>query len=135
MFDLSKVNSTKASEDGRWMIMRHPVTKEELVDDEGNVAKILLAGPDSKVMREAERKSIKRHLQSSGKIDKLDVDALMKERMELVISCTLGWENIGMDGQPLEFSKENARKLYETLPWLLDQAHDWSKDLANFLSN
>ncbi len=32
---------------------------------------------------------------------------------EFLVSCTLGWSNLDMDGQPYPFSSENAKRLYE----------------------
>jgi hypothetical protein len=54
-----------------------------------------------------------------------------RDRIDTAAACTAGWEFIEWEGAPLEFSLENARKLY-TINWLLEQVSSFILDRANF---
>lgn len=40
---------------------------------------------------------------------------------ELLAACTVGWENVHVDGAALAFSTEAATTLYLAYPWLYEQ--------------
>ena len=56
----------------------------------------------------------------------MDVDAL--------VSVTLDWRGIAKDGEDYEFSKENARELYQDAPGVVTQLLEFLGTGENFIS-
>lgn len=124
--------------------------------------RIKLLGIDSDAYRQVERAQQERRIMemqsSSDKTRRLrgmnaaivpvDLDGLEEDRIDRLVSCTVGWwyegwESIeGMeantlplsDSEMLAFSQENARKLYsnKAFTWLADQADLFVGSRSNF---
>lgn len=47
-------------------------------------------------------------------------------------TCLVSWEGVELDGQPLEFSKENAITLFKSLPALFDVLWKYANDFQNY---
>jgi hypothetical protein len=60
-------------------------------------------------------------------MDQIDV-----ELIELLSRVTLSWENVEVNGESLECTPENAKKLYEEYYWLLQQVDTFVGERANF---
>ncbi len=118
------------SDDGAVMTVTHPGTAA-LTD-----AKITLAGEDSKLWRKAGREVNMRSLQGTGKklenIFQQAAERIEKNKPDLLASVTLSWVNVELNGKKLECTRENARKLYESHPWLLEQVNTFVGNRANF---
>lgn len=95
---------------------------------------ITVVGSDSKTYRNAVALAAYEHKMGG------DDDSEMLERLETVISrqystlaaCTTGWEGIELDGETLEFSRENALKLYSRFDWISQDVFVHIKNRENF---
>jgi hypothetical protein len=134
LFDLATLDTRVASEDGVIMPVRHPTTDDPLLSD-GAPITLRVCGQDSRRYREVDREHTDRRFKRMGRGGNTDLSAkeLELERLERVVSCTLGWENVYLDNQPLSFSQENALELYKRLPWLVEQVNRFVQDRGNFL--
>ncbi|MFV1943912.1 hypothetical protein VPH49_24240 [Pseudomonas luteola] len=129
--NLSKLNTRIAAEKGEDLHLRHPTTGEKLYTEDGQPITIRMAGTDSSIYRNAikdmvrQRKGVKTTTPEQGEAFALD----------LLTSITLDWKNIVLsdDGEPLQFSPENARNLYAEYTWIREQADEFAGDRANFL--
>lgn len=96
---------------------------------------LLIAGKDSETFKSAMRDryakriaSVKQHGDANPTSD--DIDA---ENLTLLTRCVLGFENVVVDGEELEFSPEAARELLATYPWIYEQVDMHVGDRGNFL--
>jgi hypothetical protein len=135
MLDLTTLDTATAADAGSIMEVLHPTTGAVLTHEGGKAVTITLAGQDSARYQGAARASRNRRLkaQQSGRRVQISAEEMENDGIETIVSCTLGWDGIGVDGAPLPFSPDNARMLYKRLPWLLEQADAFISDRANFL--
>jgi hypothetical protein len=54
------------------------------------------------------------------------------DREAFIEACLLGWENVTLGGQVLEFSAANAKVLFETLPDMYDDLREQAGSSALF---
>lgn len=131
--DLSKLNSAEACDSGATYEVVHPSTGEPLG------IKITLAGIDSKVYRDAQRKlSNKRLKQTFGKgvVNKTPtVEEFEAETVDILAKCTISWENVVWEGKDLPCNYDTAKMIYLNLIWLRDQVDAFINDRANFLGS
>jgi hypothetical protein len=145
--DLSKLNTAAKADEGAELVLVHPATGDELVDntDPKNPKKVSLRllGTDSEtfqtVSHKINNKRLERAAKASGKrgaaAKVLSSESTDAEGLEQLVACTVGWSNVDLNGGPLEFSKDNAHLLYTTLRWVREQAEAFILDRANFLGN
>lgn len=135
MLDLANLDTTKLSEDGATLEVRHPSTGAILSNGDGRAVTIVLAGMDSNRARKSERQATNRRLKASGRGRGLGLtgDDLDNDALDLLAACTLAWSGFDLEGQPLECNPDNARKLYRQFPWLREQAQQFVEDRSNFL--
>lgn len=127
MFDLAKLDTTNLAEKGSTLELRHPVTMEKLG------ATILLAGADSHIYRNAQQKIAERRLANGVKSNVSKLDGMQAEGIELLATCTLGWENVVLEGENLAYTKEAAVELYTRFIWIKEQVDRFIHDRANYL--
>ena len=124
---------TVAADDGVVMTIRHP---ESSLPMEGQT--IPLLGTDSRIYREhiakRERAMIE-HVNATHKAPKLVHEQNKQRALDDLVLLTIGWTLDGIDGNPVEFSKEAARDLYSDtgMAWLREQAEAFVQDRSNFL--
>lgn len=53
--------------------------------------------------------------------------------IEMLAKCTKGWKNIEEDGKPVEFSYDNAVRMYTDYPFLRKQVLEAIHDLRSML--
>jgi hypothetical protein len=113
------------------MQVMDPVTGEPLADETGPVT-ITVISEDSEKFRASRRKAVNRRLKGRGNqtytAEQAETDAI-----EALVDATIGWSNISMDGQMVEFSRENVREVYRRLPWLVKQVDAHVTDRSNFI--
>ncbi len=103
--------------------IKNPVTGERL-------ATITVAGPEHPKRRAIELSKQRRMLSAlarTGKIDVGDPVDLEQERLDLLVACTLAWEDVcDEDGKPIPCTADNVRKVYtaEGNGWLRKQVAD-----------
>ena len=122
--DLAKLSPKAAAEKGATLRLRHPSTDEPLD------VSIEIVGRDSSDVQER-LKAIKTR-RSRG--EEISQDA---EGLELLLAVTKGWENIEVDGEALEYSEANARKLYTDprTEWIAEQVGPFALSRRNFVKN
>ena len=125
---------TAAADDGVPMTIRHLETGLPM---DGQT--ITLLGTDSRAYREhvakRENSIAQQAWGSHGKMPKGFLDSMKQRALDDLVVLTVGWTLDGIDGNPVEFSKEAARELYSDagMAWLRDQAEEFVKERANFL--
>ena len=124
---------TVSADDGVVMTIRHP---ESSLPMDGQT--ITLLGTDSRVYREhiakRERAMIE-HVNATHKPPKLVHEQTKQRALDDLVLLTVGWTLDGIDGNPVEFTKEAARDLYADagMAWLREQAEAFVQDRSNFL--
>lgn len=135
MLDLTSLDTAHGAEAGAVMEVLHPTTGAVLTQEDGKPISLTLAGRDSDRYQRAARATRNKRLkaQQSGRTAQISAEEMENDSIETIVSCTIGWEGICVDGATLPFSPDNARLLYKRLPWLLEQADAFIVDRANFL--
>ena len=126
--DLSNFDSSHIEAD---LTLRHPVTGEPLSDDDG-AATIRLRCVDHEVVQKAARKRLAESLEITKKDPAKSLEVSYKNIIENLVSATVSWEKIQLEGEVLEYSEDNARKLYRRFPWIREQVDAFMSDRANF---
>lgn len=133
MFDLSKNNLSQVSEAGYEFELLFPATREP------TGAFVTVRGSESKTVREYIRKmvnSIRMREQALKKRGKDPEEMTLEEAEELAIESAIvrviSWRGIAEDGKPVEFTKENAARIFKEHPWIRDQITEESNQLLNF---
>lgn len=117
--DLSNYTSDLAARPAD-IVIKHPVTNK----DTDVVIKVV--GFDSPAAQacmdaqQAERFSI---MAAEGEAPKFDPAMQRRDTLELLVACTVDWKNLVWKGEPLEFSKDNARMIYEAVPTIREQVN------------
>lgn len=128
MADLSNFNTKTLSNDGAWMTAVSPADGLELD------IRIKCAGLDSAYFQSAkekfENKRRKKLENGAGLPSAQELDAA---RLQTLSECTLAWENVEVDGKPLECNRINAAYVYRNYPWLREQVDAFIGDRRNFL--
>lgn len=138
--DLSQFDSTVASDDGVLMSLRDPTTGKVLhvSDDDDTPVTIKLLGEDSEKFRAlAHRRQntrIRDSVDARGRI-RITSEQIEDDELEVLVACTVGWEGVDVDGEMLEFSLQNVRKLYARFKWIREQASQFIADRSNYLGN
>ena len=71
--------------------------------------------------------------QQRGKQDIPNIDRLERKNIDVLVAATTGWRNVSLDGEVLEFSPDNARKVYERILPVREQVQAAINDLENFM--
>lgn len=118
--------------DGVDMPVRNPATGDPLKTDKGEPITIRVVGMDDDRFKAVERE-VRNKVLRQGQKAKFSADDMDAQATRALIACTIGWQNIVLDGKALPHSNENARLLYSRLPWLRDQVNEFVAERANFL--
>lgn len=132
--DLSKYSVDPDNQTAK-MVLVHPETFAPIEGEEGNQTTITLHGPDSTAQKEVTRKFQNKALKDGVKRKKLNISAeqMDAQALALTVAATADWENIELEGETLECTPENAKKLYKDYPWIREQVEEFMADRANFL--
>ncbi|SHG79933.1 hypothetical protein SAMN02745157_4863 [Kaistia soli DSM 19436] len=134
MFDLSRLDTSPASNAGVDMPVKHPATGKPVVDENtGAPVTIRLIGRDSERFVAAQREVLSRRIRDAQAGDDTDFEASERDTLDLLASCTVQWSGIGLDGEDLEFSHDAALTLYGRLRWLREQVDAFVSARENFL--
>ena len=101
--------------------IRHPITGAP------TAAKLLLAGPEHEVRRQAifsRMRARQAEVERNGRLSLPDPEADEADRTALIAACTLGWTKLAIGGEPLVYTADAPKKLYADPKWrwLRDQA-------------
>ena len=128
MFELS----TLAAKDSVELELKHPVTDEILVDEKGNAVKAILWGTSSKAYRTAINALQNRQLKRGKK--QARPEELREEGVSLLTACTQRFENMSIDGQPLD-NEDAIAALYrdDRFLWVKTQVDEALGDISLFI--
>jgi len=126
--DITKYNTTVASDNAQTLNLKDPFTNQVLIDEDGNTVEIYLYGVQSTAARnevaERERKSNRKDL----------TDEQSKELgAEFLAKLTVGWsDNIEVEGEKLKHTYNNAVALYMEQDWIGQQVIAFVSSLENY---
>lgn len=132
--DLSKL---VPKDDTIVVIIKHPVTDEPLLKDDGKEMTLTVYLPHSVQYKAVVHEQTQKRLQKMSKGKKgisFTPEDLEQMTLDLVVKTTKDW-NIQVDGKSPKFSEATARDLYDKLPWLKDQISDAQNDMEAYLGN
>ena len=144
-------DSVSAAEVGAWLHLTNLrtdapayVTDKDGASDLSKPMRINLIGMDAPAAKAKERKRTTSILKRRGgkmdfaKMTEAQLGALVDEGQEGIVQAavdqTIGWENLSLDGKPVEFSEEAAFAIYRKYPSILDEVTEFLKDRANFFA-
>ncbi len=132
-FDLNNLSTAKKSDEGSVLEVLHPVNDTKLG------IKITVVGQDSTIYRSFINKqanSLRQKIMPGRGFMPSSVEKDQEQATNLLVTCTLGWEGIDLDGKEYPFTKENAKALYSNSGffWLREQVDKFIADRANFLA-
>jgi hypothetical protein len=148
MFD--QFDTVAGSNAGAFLHLESPATGSPAFvtgdDGEPNESKPIglnLYGPDAKEFRARTRARASQLIkQRAGKMDlkkmsleQIEAFVLDGEKSTLMdaVDATIGWSNITIDGEYVDYSRENAIRLYKRYPEILRQVTAFQKEASNFL--
>lgn len=116
------------------VVVKHPITDEPLVKDDGKEMTITVYAPHSAQYKSAIHEQTNRRIQKASKSKKVTFTAeeLENATLELLAKTTKDW-NIQLNGKSPKFSVAEAVDLYSKLPWLRQQVMDAQEDYSTFL--
>ena len=144
-------DSVSAAEAGAWLHLTNLrtdapayATGKDGAPDLSKPMRIKLIGMDAPAAKAKERKRTTSILKRRGgkmdfaKMTEAQLGALVDEGQEGIVQAavdqTIGWENLSLDGKPVEFSEEAAFAIYRKYPSILDEVTEFLKDRANFFA-
>ena len=132
--DLAGLDTVAGANAGFDVMLFHPATREDL----GIVFTVF--GKDSDRFQEVARTQQKRRLNKMSKggfrsaTGSLSPEEMEQESIDLLAACTIGWsDNFVINGGPVQFSIEAARRIYKQFPWIKEQIDDAMGDRSNFI--
>ncbi len=129
LFDITSFDRlAKTQDEGVLVKILHPGTGDELG------VSIIVAGPDSKVAKNAERRMIDRRIKGR-KVKALTAVELQEEGLKKLAACVLSWEGMLENGKPIECSVDNILHVFDLCPWIADQVAETASDRAAFFTS
>jgi len=130
--DLKSVNCASLAEEGVTFTLLHP-NGDEFDLPEDKKPTITVAGRDSETFRAAEKEEkAKLNSMSQKQRNKVDMDYLRKQTVNILVKCVLGWTNIEEDGKSLPCNATNKNRILRDpgYAWLMDQVEEHANDRA-----
>jgi hypothetical protein len=131
--DLTKLDTRRASDEGARL---HLVWEGRPLMDGDQPVTITVLGQDSKIYEREHHRitgqrigSRRRALNGSPEVS----EKAEQEAIDLLAACTVSWENIALNGSPLECTWQNARDLYMQFKWIREQVDAFIHDRSEYL--
>jgi hypothetical protein len=112
------------------------------VEDKAKPIRIKFLGPDSAALKDKARKRTVSVVKQRAvgmdmkKMSEAQITGLLSEgeeaTLQSIVEATVTWENISLDGKPVEFSAETAMDLYTRYPSIAEEAATFIGSRANF---
>jgi hypothetical protein len=61
-------------------------------------------------------------------------DTAEKDKLDLLVACTKGWQGFTLNGAPFPYNAANARTLYTRYRFIRDQVDEFIHQRGNFLA-
>lgn len=135
--DLSKFDTVNPSSEGVWM----PVLDFDMLTPIGCDIRVL--GPDSvdavrmQLEQDRENQKLMVDVMSGVAVNPLadeDVESRIDKLVEKAVSRTLSWRGVEWNGETLDSTKENYRKVYRVCPHIRDQVLRCAEKRERFTS-
>lgn len=116
--------------------IKHPITDEHLVKDDGKEMTITLYAPHSAQYKSVMHDQANKRIQKMAKGKKISFTAEEMEAstIELLAKTTKDW-NIQFNGKSPKFTVAEALELYAKVPWLKAQLMEAQEDYSAFLKS
>ena len=114
--------------------IKHPVTEEALVKDDGKVMTITVYAPHSNIYKAQIHDQTNKRIQKAAKGKKVTFTSedMEASTLELLVKTTKDW-NIQFNNKSPKFTAAEAADLYAKVPWLKQQVLDAQEDYSAFL--
>lgn len=114
--------------------LKHPVTEEPLVKDDGKVMTITVYAPHSNTYKAQIHDQTNKRIQKAAKGKKVTFTSedMEASTLELLVKTTKDW-NIQFNNKSPKFTPAEAADLYAKVPWLKQQVLDAQEDYSAFL--
>lgn len=114
--------------------LKHPVTEDLLLKDDGKPMTITVYAPHSTIYKSAIHEQTNKRIQKAAKGKKITLTAedIENATLELLAKTTKDW-SIQLNGKSPKYSVGEAMELYAKLPWLKAQVLDAQEDFSAFL--
>lgn len=131
--DLSKLIPT---DDTIVVTVKHPMTEEVLLKDDGKEMTITVYAPHSSQYKSVVHEQTNKRIQkaSKGKRITFTAEEIENATLDLMAKTTKDW-NIQLNGKSPKFSVAEAVDLYGKLPWLKAQIFEAQEDYSAFLKD
>jgi hypothetical protein len=135
-FDLSSLDTIAACNKGAEIEIRHPVTRAPT----GVFISVL--GKDSDVYRGIVRgmadESLRKQAIGKNALGDESLDRMEAKNIAALVAATTGWrtgdeQTVTLNGAQLEFSKDNARKVYAEILPIREQVAEAINEMGNFM--
>jgi hypothetical protein len=122
-------------------LRQHDTYEHQLTTPSGEKLDVYftLAGPSHPARQAYQNRAyrqISREFNKKGKAAlPEDRDEVQQQLIDRMVACTLGWNNLVLDGKTLEFSSTAARALFSNpeFSWVLDDIAGGADKLENFM--
>ena len=126
-FDFSELTALdQAAEEGRWCELLHPATKLP------TGVRFLVVGVGSPRYKEAWRAAHTRAINHASEGKELTEKEILEQAAQAAAHLLVGWENVRVNGELVEFSEQAAFELFVKFPRARQQVDKFSDDLRNF---
>jgi hypothetical protein len=114
--------------------IKHPVSGEVMLKDDGTPMTIKVYGPHSKQYKDAlytqTNKRLTRSQKNRGK--PFTAEEMENSALEVLVDTTADWD-IQFDKKSPKFDPKACRDLYDKLPWIKGQVLEAQEDYESFL--
>lgn len=134
-FDISNLDTITACNKPFELEIEHPQTKEKT----GVFISVL--GKDSDVYRAKVKAMANENMQRNavlsqrGKTDIPSIDKMESKNIDALVAATVSWREMVMDGETLDCTPENVRKVYTRILPIREQVQEAINDLENFMQD
>lgn len=114
--------------------IKHPISKEPLLNDDGTPMVITIYAQHSKVYKKAQRELIGKRLkeaQESG-AKEIDYEQLEEAALELMAKTTKSWD-ITYEGKKPKLTEAKARHIYDEVFWIKNQIEEAAATSLDFM--
>ncbi len=128
-FDITSFDRLAASQEaGVSVSLIHPGTGDDLG------VTIVVAGPDSKLAKNAERRLMDRRIKGR-KVKQLTAAELQEEGLKKLAIQVISWDGMIENGKVLECNAENVLRVFDLCPWIAEQVAETASDRAAFFTD
>jgi len=112
----------------------HPATGAVLTNEDQSEMTVTIYGEYSDVYQSAFHERTRLRIEKARTTGEthMSYQDMEDETFEMVCACTKEW-NLTTDEGPVEFSRDKAREIYKTYPWVYRQVRGHMENAANFL--